>query len=86
MIWMTAIRTGTKGRGYWDLGRDKKGLGTGQRHGEIDMTVTRGRTRTETRNMQVLGPEQGHGGTTFRTGMWGYWDHAGTWGHHIQDK
>lgn len=77
---MTGIRTGTKGRGYCDLDRDKKGLGIGQRHGGTG-TVTWGRTRTETRNMWVLGPEQerggtrtmqAHGDTTFRTGAWEY--------------
>lgn len=60
-IWVTGIRTGTKGTGYWDLDRHKKGLGTGQRCGGTG-TVTWGRTKTETKNIPVLGPEQGHGG------------------------
>lgn len=58
---VTEIRTDTKGTGYWDLDRDKKGLGTGQRRGGTG-TVTWFRTKTETKNIPVLGPEQGHGG------------------------
>lgn len=74
---MTGIRTGTKGTGYWDLDKDKKGLGTEQRRGEA-RTVTWGRTRRETRNMSYWDQNRDMGVSGVRTGTWWYQDQTGT--------
>lgn len=36
-IWVAGIRTETKGKGYWDLDRER--LGTGQRCGRIGIVT-----------------------------------------------
>lgn len=74
---MTGIRAGTKGTGYWDQDRDKKGLGTGQRCGGTG-TVTWGRTKTETKNIPYWDQNRDIGVSGLRTGTWWYQDQTKT--------